>query len=109
MYGEKQYLREALIWSEEALQLAPSAKPLHGTYGSLLIETGQFEQGIQILQPLAKEGNEALNQAISAYYLAKAYNALGDQDHAQYWLQKGKDSGNPHGLCERIEMELTCA
>lgn len=107
VHGEKTYIQDAFAWIEEARNLAPFAKTLQGTYGSLLIEDGQFKKGIQVLKPLIHEEIDKTDMIINSCYLAKAYHALGDDEQATFWLQKGKSYGGSYAIYKRIEEELT--
>ncbi|MBW4520454.1 MAG: site-2 protease family protein [Scytolyngbya sp. HA4215-MV1] len=107
IHGCKRYLKEAEKWSAEAIRLASSSKTLQGTRGAVLIEAGRYAEGKQLLLPLTTPENEALDQAISSCYLAKAEYFLGNESNVKDWLLKAKATGVAGHTLERIETELS--
>jgi hypothetical protein len=87
IYGQKKYLEEAIAWIEEAMRLAPSARTLQGTYGSLLIESDQIDRAIEVLKVVV-EDSEVLIRAMASAYLAQAYDRLGDQEQTGFWSER---------------------
>jgi hypothetical protein len=108
VHGCKQYLPDAEQWSATAIQLARSSKTLQGTRGAVLIEAGSYAEGKQLLLPLTTPENDAIDQAISSCYLAKAEYFLGNESNVKDWLLKAKATGVAGHTLERIEKELGC-
>jgi tetratricopeptide (TPR) repeat protein len=88
IYDQKQYLAKAFSWIEEARRLAPSALTLDGTYGSLLIESGQIDQGIEVLKKVFDAASQVLVKAMVATFLSDTYRYLDDQEQAERWSKK---------------------
>ncbi|CAN5627433.1 hypothetical protein BH09VER1_BH09VER1_14400 [soil metagenome] len=105
--GESDYLEEALEWAKRARELCPAAVTLAGTQGSLLVESSRYREGIEMLQPLTGPGNTPGDLAISACYLAKAWDRLGDEKQALYWINFARESGGSPLVCALIEPQLS--
>jgi hypothetical protein len=103
--GDKAYLERALAWSREACELAPGAKTLRGTLGSLLVETGSYAAGIEMLMPLTSPENEPIDRSISSSTIGKAYFHLGEKEKAASWLRIGHQIGFGFGVSRRIAAE----
>jgi hypothetical protein len=101
--GDNKYLSEAMEWCKEAQKIAPHSKTLLGTFGSLLIETGNIEQGVKVLLPIAELENDSNDKAISCFYLAKAFNESGQHELGESWFNRGRVIGNPYGIYNRID------
>jgi tetratricopeptide (TPR) repeat protein len=115
IHGQVQYLSQADIWSQKAMELASQsntiqANTIRGSRGGILVELGRFVQAKQLLLPLIEPGNDPLDIIISLCYLAKADYALGDNEQAQRWLGRArkieKESIQVPSLLVRIEQEM---
>lgn len=105
--GERGYLEEALQWVKQARELCPESATLAGTQGSLLVEAGHYREGIALLLPLTESGNAPADLAIAACYLAKAWDRLGDEKQAAYWMNLARESGGSPAVCALIEPQLS--
>ncbi len=92
-HGQKQYLAQADGWSQEALKFAPHSKTLQGTRGVILVEQGKYDEGKQMLLMLTEPGNDAIDVAISSYYLAKIDHYEGNSEQALGWLKRAREAG----------------
>jgi hypothetical protein len=101
--GDNKYVSEAMDWCKQAKKIAPHSKTILGTFGSLLIEKGDIEQGVKVLLPIAELENDSNDKAISCFYLAKAYNESGQHELAESWFNRGRIIGNPYGIYDRID------
>lgn len=108
-HGRNDLLPEADAWSTEALRHSPYAITLKGTRGSILIELGRIDAGIQMLNDVLKRSECPTDRAISSAYLAKACAAKGDRTVALQWLEKSRALNPDHLVVKRIAAELSVA
>ena len=110
IHGQKQYLPQADIWSQQAFESASYSKTIQGTRGAILVELGQCIHAKQLLLPLTKQGNEIIDITISSCYLAKAECYLGNIEKAYSWLKKAEEVAKDEiwfsQIFNRIEKEL---
>jgi predicted Zn-dependent protease len=108
--GQKQYLTQADVWSQEAMALAGYSKTVRGTRGVVLIELGNYEEGMRMLLHLTEPDNDPLDIAISSCYLAKAEHRLGNGGQAWSWFKLAEKTGKqiPHlsEMFARVKQEL---
>lgn len=107
IHGDERFLDRAVAWAREAMTLAPEAPTLRGTLGSALVATGQYEEGIALLQPLTEPGNSPFDHSIAAAWLAFAFHQLGDSATAQRWLAESRRVGAAPALADRVEARLS--
>lgn len=75
----------AMELGKRAYQLAPTKPEIVDTYGWILVQTGNFGEGSQILKQAAELSPD--NQEI-VYHLGYALNKLGQQDEAKTILER---------------------
>jgi peptidase M50-like protein len=93
IYGQKQYLPQADVRSQEAMKLAGYSKTIQATRGAILIELGKHEEGMRMLFRLTEPDNDPLDVAISGYYLAKAEHRLGNDEKVWSWFKLAEEAG----------------
>jgi len=109
-HRQKQYLTQADDWSREALRLAGNSKTIQGTRGAILIELGEYEEGMRMLLQLTEPNNDPLDIAISSCYLAKAEHRLGNGEQAWNWFKLAEKTGKQvpelSEMFDRVKQEL---
>jgi hypothetical protein len=109
--GQKQYLTQADVWSQESMKLAGYSKTIRGTRGAILIELGRYEEGMRMLFQLTEPDNDPLDISISSCYLAKAEHRLGNNEQAWNWLKLAEKAGErvPElpDMFARVKQELS--
>jgi tetratricopeptide (TPR) repeat protein len=111
VHGQKQYLTQADVWSQEAMKLAGHSKTVQGTRGAILIELGRYEEGMRMLFQLTEPDNYPLDIAISSCCLAKAEHRLGNNEQAWNWFKLAEKTGNQvpelYEMFARVKEELS--
>lgn len=86
MLGDASLLDEADRFSREAVAGAPTQPPYLGTRGSVLIERGDLDEGLRLVEQ-AYDGNEDSRlKALNACYLALGESKRGNQAKSQSYL-----------------------
>ena len=90
LYLEKNKINEALEWLKKAEEANCLFAPAAYYYGLLLVlEKGEWSQGLKYLQKAASDGFElAFGELGSVLYLEKA-----DIDEAEKWFKKAEEAG----------------
>jgi hypothetical protein len=78
--GAPELLDEADRYSQEALSSEPGRPPFKGTRGSLLIERGQIDEGLALVQQAFAGNAEPQLRALNACYLALGEALRGNLD-----------------------------
>jgi hypothetical protein len=91
MFGANQFLTEADRYSAELLSLKPDDLSYKGTRGSVLIEKGDLNAGIAMLEEVMSGSTDANDLAISASFLALAYWKQGNRTEALRWLTTSRE------------------
>jgi hypothetical protein len=105
-YGSKALIPEAMKVIEMAIAEEPDKITLKGTKGSLLIERGDVEQGLELVEQVLKESESENDRAICTWYLALAAHKLGRLEEAQEKLKEAKLRAPEHLVGTRIEKEI---
>jgi predicted Zn-dependent protease len=82
--------KRALGFAEQALKLQPDNPAIMDTLGWTLVQQGQSERGIKLLQQALSRMPDA---AEIQYHLAAAYAGMGDDGRARQELKRLLDSG----------------
>lgn len=110
IHGQKQYVAQADVWSQEAMKLAGNSKTVRGTRGAILIELGEYEEGMQMLLQLTEPDNDSIDIAISSCYLAEAEHRLGNGEQAWSWFKLAEKTGKQipdlSDMFARVKQEL---
>lgn len=105
-HDRRDLLSESVGWMDEALRCAPAAITLRGTLGSILIELGRLDEGVEALRAVHRRSECALDRSISAAYLAKDCRLRGEWPAARRWLSQIATDQAEHRLIKRIRDEF---
>lgn len=105
-YGRRDLLNEAEAWTREALRYVPGAITLKGTLSGILIELGRADEGVPLAREVIRRSDDAVDQAISHAYLAKASLARGDTAEAHRLLARAREIEPEHVVVKRIGDEF---
>jgi tetratricopeptide (TPR) repeat protein len=104
--GMKEFLEDAERWSKLALETAPESVTLKGTRGAVLLELGQTDEGVALLQKCLEEGKTKTDRAISASFLALAAGRRGELEKAGELLRNAKSFDPDCIVLPRISEEI---
>jgi len=105
-WDHPEFLPTAMMCIQEAMRLAPEAITLKGTKGALLIESGDLEVGMRLLEDVKSRSSAENDQAICSYYLAYAHFKKGDNPAAIERLRLAKKDHPRCNLAGRIEKKI---
>ncbi len=88
MYGALEFLPEADRYSEELLRKNPTEWTVKGTRGSILVEKGDLQTGIEMLTDVVENDPSAFDCAIAASFLGLAEWKRNNKDAAENWLRR---------------------
>ncbi len=83
-------LAEARELSEKAYRILPWEAYINGTRGSVLVETGEVEAGMTLLQQALAENESLSNQSLNALFLARGLSRLGRKHEAVAMYERAK-------------------
>jgi len=83
-------LERALDFSCQAIDALPWQPELKGTRGSVLVVSGDVENGVNLLRQAWTENEDRRNRAFNAVFLALTSARLGQPDEARDWLRKAE-------------------
>ena len=106
LIGDPELLPEADAYSKEAYNRTPWVPSFCGTRGTVLVEMGQFEEGIKLLQEAFEKHEQVPNKALNACNLAIAYARIGNRIQASKYLQLARQIDPKCPLLGRTEAEL---
>ncbi|HEV3203325.1 MAG TPA: hypothetical protein VGY77_03030 [Gemmataceae bacterium] len=106
MIGGQEYLEEADRYSEEALYEEPWNPPFQGTKGSLLIEMGQPEVGIPMVQKALEFNTDPRSKAFNACYLALGELRRDNREESNRYWQFARAFDPSCLLLDRVEHEF---
>jgi tetratricopeptide (TPR) repeat protein len=86
LIGTKELLHEADDYSQDALKLLPWSPAIKGTRGAVLVQRGEVEKGIDLLQSALRETEERWLRARYACFLAMAEACRGNNEVACNYL-----------------------
>jgi putative PEP-CTERM system TPR-repeat lipoprotein len=98
--------RRAAATAAKAYELVPASAAISDTYGWILIETGELERGLQILQQANRAAPE---NADIRYHLAAALARSGNTSGARQLLEETLSSAQPfaeRAAAERLQRTL---
>lgn len=104
--GKRWELERALAWAREARVLLPDARPVQGTLGALLVESGDFEEAVSLLEPLTAPENESEDRVHAFCHLAKVQSQLLQHGKAKRELENAKAVRPDHPLIAELESAL---
>jgi hypothetical protein len=103
MYGATEYLPEADRYSEELIRSQPNEWTVKGTRGSILVEKGDVQAGMDMLLQVLESDPSEFDQAIAASFLALAEWKRHNQEAAQTWLRRATEIQPNCVAAKRIE------
>lgn len=107
LIADSKLLAEADQFSRQALEEIPWEPSIKRTRGSVLIELGQIEEGVRLVEQ-ARWGNYSnANKALNACYLALAASRQGNAGQAKKYLDEVRRRDPKCVLLERVEKELS--
>jgi hypothetical protein len=109
MYNAREFLSEADMYSEELHRAKPTEWSVMGTRGSILVEIGRTEEGIEMLRAVVENDPLAFDQAISAAFIALGEIKKGRLEAAEEWLNKAREFDPNCVALDRIAACLSAA
>lgn len=99
-------LEQAQQRASQAYRLLPWVAVVEGTLGAVLVECGDFQDGIAHLQSAARHQTSPEDSASNLAYVAMAHHRLGERDRAGKTLQEAIEL-DPEGLIvKRAQREI---
>jgi hypothetical protein len=83
-------LPRAQDYSRRAMDALPWNPAVKGTRGSVLVASGEFENGIDLLKTAFAENEDIHNRALNAAYLALAFARFRQLQEARWWYGTAK-------------------
>lgn len=87
-YGYDELRDQAMNYADQAILEEPEAITFKGTKGSLLVESGRSEEGLELLNEVLAHTKSANDMAICSYYIALAHGELGAWEKGWNLLQE---------------------
>jgi Flp pilus assembly protein TadD len=106
LMGDPSLLPEADAYSEEAYRNLPWADFAIGTRGTVLVEMGKYEDGINLLKESIAKCDDSRSRALNSCHLSVAYARLGDFNQADNYLKLGRQTDSRCSFLERAAAEL---
>ena len=97
---------KAIEYAEKAFKLAPEQPAVMDTLGVMLVDKGDAERGVELLQ---KASNQAPQNAMIRFNLAKALVKTGKKDEAKKELDELAKLGDKfpaHAEAEKLRQSL---
>lgn len=107
MHGAHDFLPEADRYSEELFKAKPDEWTVKGTRGSILVDKGDIEAGITMLQDVMKHDPSEFDRAICASFLAVAEIKRNNIEEALQWIRMARSLDSDCGALPRAESLLT--
>jgi hypothetical protein len=99
-------LEEADQFSRQALEEIPWSSYAKGTRGSLLIELGQIDEGVPLVEQALWEHDKASDKSLNACYLAIAMIERGDSPNGRKYIELARKHDPNCPLLERAIRRL---
>ncbi len=106
LIGDPTLLSEADSFSEETYRSHPCVNFVIGTRGIVLVEMGEYEEGIKLLKVAIEKHENLRSKALNACYLAIACARMGKYDQSDKYLKLARQFDLHCSLLERAEAEL---
>ena len=106
MYGASEHLEEANRHAEELERLKPSEWTVKGTRGSLLVDSGQIDQGMAMLKEVMEKDPSAFDRAICACFLALGELKRNNLEAARKWQGEARKLDPDCGALGRVDAAL---
>jgi len=101
--GASAYLPEADEYSRKLAEAKPNDSSVLATRGSILIELGQLDDGMKILQRIYEHEQRPFNRGLAAAFMALGYARRDDVDSARHWVGLGREADPECIPLNRIE------
>jgi hypothetical protein len=101
-----EWLPEADAFSNEAYAALPWVPAIVGTRGTVLVEMGQYPEGIKLLQEAFERADNAVSKGENAAHLAVAHAKNGDLAQGGRYLNLARQLNPSCALISRAESEL---
>jgi len=107
LLNDPSLLPEADEFSSEALKHLPWMPAVIGTRGTVLVELGQFEEGIELLKKAMDLHTDKQGKALNACHLALGEYRRGDANTADKYLSTAKTLDPECFLIPQVEAQVT--
>jgi len=105
MLGNAELLVEADDCSRKAMEKLPWMAAIKGTRGNVLVELGQIEQGIVLLQESMRDGESASSKAENACHIAVAEKKRGNMEECRRYLEMARSLDPDCLLLKKVSAE----
>jgi tetratricopeptide (TPR) repeat protein len=106
MIGTPERMVEADRLSLQAFERVPWLAPVRGTRGSVLVELGHLDMGLEMLTKALKDNENAASKASNACYIALACSRKGRPLEAEEHLRQARKMDPKCLLIDRVTREL---
>lgn len=106
MVGSTDLRAEADRLSQQAFERTPWVPPITGTRGSVLVEIGNLDEGIKLLERALAKNHESSAKALNACYIALALAKKGLPLEAEERLRQARKLHPKCPLIARMEREI---
>jgi tetratricopeptide (TPR) repeat protein len=104
--GNKELLTEAAKLSKEVFEKAPWVPIFRGTRGTVLIEQGCYDQGLDLLKEAMSLEESPENKGACAYYIAIGEYRRGKVQEAQGYYEEARKLAPENWLLTKVGKEL---
>ena len=102
LLGGEERLREADQYSREALEAISFLPHFKGTRGAVLVELGQFDEGILLLKEALAKNQDAASKALNAAHIAIAEQRRGNTAEAEKFAALARSLDSNCILLDRL-------
>ena len=99
-------LQRARNCARRAYRMAPWIQAIRGTWGAVLIETGDVEEGLVYVSDAAREAETPRAKAVNLSHAAIGYHRLGRTDEAMRLLCEARHLDPASTMVKRAEAEM---
>ncbi len=104
LFGDAALLNEANRYSQDAIANLPWQASIRGTRGSVLVELGRIDEGIQLLRDAMKNAETRQSKAQNSCWIAIAEAKRGNMAESKKYLETARRL-DPHcSLMERLRV-----
>jgi tetratricopeptide (TPR) repeat protein len=104
--SDPQAPHRAREYARRAFRMAPWVQAIRGTWGAVLIETGDVEEGLVHVSDAAREADTSRAKAANLAHAAIGYHRLGRADEATRLLGEARHLDPASIMVKRAEAEL---
>jgi hypothetical protein len=99
-------MAQARDYARQAFRAVPWSPEIEGTWGSILVETGEVEEGIEHLLETLEICEEDRSRVAVLAFLAIGHHRLGKEEQAGECLAEAQALMSDHYVVQRAEAEL---